>query len=122
MNLPLPSSAPADDNGKFTHVTSRYTYQKKNWYHIAGVYDGQKMILYVNGEEQGTSTEQSGDINYPDDAEFVIGAYKDSNEFNSTRGNIQEVRLWNYARSPTQIRAFQEKPLEGNETGQRYSL
>ena len=34
---------------KLTYLTSQTKYERGKWYHVAGVYDGKQMRLYVNG-------------------------------------------------------------------------
>ena len=43
------------------------------WYHVAGVYDGSKCDIYVNGEIEGT-LEQSGNLVINPDFNTIIGA------------------------------------------------
>jgi predicted phosphodiesterase len=66
-------------------------------YHVAAVYDGQTMQLYVNGELDGESKSQSGDILYPEAAPVVVAAYRDQNEFFPLKGCVREVSLYDLA-------------------------
>jgi outer membrane protein assembly factor BamB/SAM-dependent methyltransferase len=70
---------------------------------VAATYDGAEMRLYVNGKPAGTSSEQSGAINYPEAASFEIGAYHDEDEFFKCTGSIMEVRLYGRALSETEV-------------------
>ena len=106
-----------DSNGDLTFLQSNDTYQPGQWYHVAGVYDGQEMRLYVDGQLQASSNVQSGDIYYPSATEFVIGAYKDSDEFYPLSGQMDEVRLWNRVRTAEEINRDQRSRLQGNEYG-----
>jgi len=75
------------------------------WYHIAGTYDGQEMILYVDGEPVGT-TQTSGKINVTPDpvcvGNLVNAAGGGQNEYWS--GVIDEVRIWNRALSEEEVK------------------
>ncbi|VEN73242.1 hypothetical protein EPICR_140003 [Candidatus Desulfarcum epimagneticum] len=73
-------------------------YLDGEWRHVAGVYDGETMRLYVDAE-LAAEAKNSGAVLYPDGGEFVIGAFKDSSEFYPFNGNIAEVRLWSGAKS-----------------------
>ena len=64
-----------DGDGKLTYMYTNDTFTAGDWYHVAGTYDGSHIHLYVNGKHQGSSNGQSGDINYPDNTDFIIGAY-----------------------------------------------
>ena len=78
--------------------------QLLTWTHVAGTYDGQYARLYVNGVQVDISQQASGpirDTNGPlrlgkgDDA-GAVGA-------ESWNGEIDEVRLWPFARSAGEI-------------------
>ncbi|MCA9068698.1 MAG: PQQ-binding-like beta-propeller repeat protein, partial [Planctomycetaceae bacterium] len=89
--------------GRMTYLNSRRRFTPGYWYHIVGTYDGREQKIFVDGELVGQSTEQQGDINYPDRGEYVIGAYKDDNELYATEGEIEQVSVWNRVLSPDEI-------------------
>ena len=72
------------------------------WIHMAGVYNGKKMHLYVDGERIG-SQEQSGKIQV-DDNPVTIGGEENGAESlvvdGEFDGRIDEVRLYNRALGP----------------------
>jgi hypothetical protein len=71
-------------------------FKTNQWYHIAIVVDGSKTIAYVNGKKV-TEYNTSGSL-----GSFFIGR-----SYNSNRGIIarfSEIRLWNIARTVTQIK------------------
>ncbi|MEO1614320.1 MAG: LamG-like jellyroll fold domain-containing protein [Planctomycetota bacterium] len=86
-----------DGPGKLTYLEGKTKYELGKTYHVVGVYDGTTMRLYVNGKLDAESTSQSGEIDYPKSAPFVIGAYRDDNEFHGHRGRIREAVLYNVA-------------------------
>ena len=86
------------------------------WHHVAGTYDGTTQKVLIDGIEVATSTVQSGDINYPHPnylarvdqihgGWFTLGAYNDANEYYPINGQLDDVRLWNVARSSSDILA-----------------
>ena len=92
------STAGADDgDGKMTYLKAKTKYRLGKFYHLAAVYDGKTMELYVNGKKESQSKEQSGDLLYPDSAPYVLGAYRDANEFYPHRGRIREVQVFGQA-------------------------
>lgn len=103
-------------NGSLTYLETTNSFNTDEWYHIAGTYDGDTMKVYVNGILENTSTAQSGAIDYLD-SWLAIGTYRDDNENNKLQGNIDEVRIWNVARSEAQIRNMMCQKLTGTETG-----
>jgi hypothetical protein len=84
------------------------------WHHVAGMYSGSGLDLYIDGELAGT-TVATGNIT-TNDAEVWIGANQiiNSRQFN---GFIDEVRIWNTARTTQQIRESMNLTLLGNESG-----
>ncbi len=109
----LASQGASSGNGKITYLIGQAKYEPGKWYHVAGVYDGKQMRLYVNGQLDGTNNEQSGPVLYAKAAPFVIGRYRDENEDFPLQGAIKEVMLCSHAIEPELIAAHFEadKPL-----------
>jgi hypothetical protein len=92
------SSTGADDgDGSMTYLEGQTRIVPGKFYHVVGVYDGETMQLYVNGKLDGSSKAQSGDILYPEQTPWVIGAYRDDNEFNPMQGRIREIAIYDLA-------------------------
>src|SRR5262245_23492996 len=70
------------------------------WTHVAVVFNGTQRLHYVNGELAGTFAETGPLTTFGDD--MRIGS--DTQWQFTPAGAIDEVRLWNVARSQTQIR------------------
>jgi predicted phosphodiesterase len=94
------STVGADDgDGKLTYLQGATPWVEGRYHHVAATYDGETMRLYVDGELDATSREQSGDILYPPAAPVVIGGYLDRNESFFHHGRIRSVRLYDQAAS-----------------------
>ena len=81
--------------GSLLNAQAPEPYKTGQWYHLLGVFDGKKMQLYVDGTLVAT-TPAVGKIALPDPAmntPFVIGAYKDKDEFYPHHGAISSVRI-----------------------------
>ena len=84
------------------------------WYHVAGVYDGSTIKIYVNGNLQNTKSADSTlnfssfDLNIGESGGFSGRIFD---------GKIDEVRIWNIARNETELYSYMDSSLEGNETG-----
>lgn len=99
--------------GRLTYLTGTSTFQKGQWYHVVGTYDGEVMKLYVNGKLEGTSTAQRGDIAYPPKAFLTLGAYRDDDEFYRMQGKIHEVAIYGRALEPKEIESsFSAKGMQ----------
>jgi len=64
------------------------------WYHVIGIYDGEALKLYVNGNLENTNTAPSGNID-TGGAIFAIGTW--SSLIDYFHGTIDEVRIYNHA-------------------------
>ena len=83
------------------------------WNHVAGVYDGAEMRLYINGELD-SSQNVSGAISTSSGSLF-IGA--DPTESRYLAGRLHDVQLWSVARTGAQIAAAMTTPPTGAEAG-----
>lgn len=84
------------------------------WYHVAATYDGKTMKMYINGELDSEKP-ASYCIN-PTDEPLLIGK-KSLNSPDMFKGNIDEVRIWEVARTADQIDKYQRLLLSENEKG-----
>jgi hypothetical protein len=73
------------------------------WHHVAGVYNGEKMILYVDGKEDA-SQPASGPIANNDEPVYIGENVEMTGRF--WNGLIDDVRVYNYALSNGQITAL----------------
>jgi hypothetical protein len=88
------------------------------WYHVAGVYDGSYLKIYVNGVMEA-QTSMTGTINsflstYA--LNFGQWAYN-GDSYRHFNGDIDEVTIWNVALTQTQIRTYMCQSLQGTESG-----
>ena len=82
--------------------------------HVAATYDGANTRLYINGVLEGTTAYTAGIVN---SANSLYIASDPSTSARLFKGAIDEVRLWNVARSDADIKANMTKKLVGNEAG-----
>ncbi len=86
------------------------------WYHIACTFDGRYLKIYINGKLDNTYDYGSTYLMNDSGDNFKIG-YCGNLGVNYFSGKIDEVRVWNNARSEIQIRENMLKTLAGNESG-----
>lgn len=102
-----------NSSGKFCHyiwdgsphtVTSTTTAEAYIWYHITIVaINNGHMRLYINGLEEGTAVTigtMAGDMD-----QYRIGASCTNNTIGYFNGTLDEVRLFNHARTRTMVQA-----------------
>jgi Concanavalin A-like lectin/glucanases superfamily/IPT/TIG domain len=78
------------------------------WVHVAGTYDGSTMRMFWNGV-QVSSMAATGAIS-SDTGVLQLGQGGSSSE--TWRGNIDEIRLWSYARTGAQILSTMNKRID----------
>lgn len=61
------------------------------WQHIAGVWDGSKLKIYVNGVLKGTTLAVTGTSFVSTPNQVIMGGHNNGELF---RGSIDEVRIW----------------------------
>ena len=83
------------------------------WVHYAATYDGRRMRVFVNGEVVAEEPVDGGRINSTANPVW-IGA---SGYHDHTAALIDDVQIWNVARTPEQIRASMRDGLRGDEPG-----
>lgn len=86
------------------------------WHHVAFVYNGSTMKIYVDGTEDA-SVSWSNNPAYAGTTYFLIGALNNSGSVSSYwNGNIDELRVWNDERTSGEILANYLIELVGNES------
>lgn len=98
-------------SGSITQVYSAGILTADKWAHVAGTWDGSTMRLYVNGKEIGSHS-VSGTLS----TDGSISISRNSDE-QMRSGYVDEIRLWNIARTGDQIRSNMYKELSGSESG-----
>lgn len=83
-------------------ITGQTMFEKDKWYHVAVVYDGSEIRLYVNGQPDGVIEASRGNIDLTDSYSggFHIGYSAGGRKLN---GIISEVRVWKKALSANEI-------------------
>ena len=84
------------------------------WTHIAGVYDGQTMTVYINGLPE-SSMPMTSDMR-TSDLGLYIGKASWTN-YNNYNGQMDEIRIWNVARTPAQIQTWMNLSLPEDAPG-----
>jgi hypothetical protein len=84
------------------------------WFHVAGSYDGAKTHAFVNGVEIGAGFALSGPLATPANGPLYVAASFFGVYYT---GSIDEVRVWNVARTQAEIARDMNARLVGNEPG-----
>jgi phosphatidylserine/phosphatidylglycerophosphate/cardiolipin synthase-like enzyme len=112
----------ATDNGFgfFEIDTSPTNICNNQWHFLTGVRNANVLTIYLDGNpvvgsNRGNATPP---LNVNNNLPLYIGAVaQQQEEFNQFTGQLDEVRLWNYALSQDQIKSMMNTQLTGNESG-----
>jgi len=104
-------------NGTTTTLAATVGSLSENtWYHVAATYDGTTMKLFLDGTEVGNMS-KTGPLTTNTAADAWIGGNPPTTTGHPWDGAIDEVRIWNTARTQAQLLANSNTELTGNETG-----
>jgi hypothetical protein len=109
----------ADQTTGFDSVQSTAAVSTGSWEHWAVVFDRNQGVVqfYRNGALNST-TPVAFPIGAVDQTDpILIGADKASGGSRFFQGNLDDIRVWNLARTSQQIQDNFKKELQGNETG-----
>jgi hypothetical protein len=99
----------------FNTLTSTAGIPADRWTHVAVVYDGNQISLYLNGELDA-STSAGGSID-GNSLPLMVGTKTSAANEKFFSGEIDELRLWSTTRSLLQLRENRFSQLAGSETG-----
>ena len=100
-------------NDYFSVVTAPNSISTETWYHLALVYDGTNLIVYINGIEAG-STSASGQITNVS-VPLKVGRLVFQTTNFDLDGQADEVGLWSVALTAEQIQNYMYADLTGEE-------
>lgn len=107
--------------GHWKRAESPNSLEVGQWYHLTGTFDGDDVKFYVNGSLEATVP--YGNKNVRDsNTDLLIGKYAGSlkgmpGEKASDAFVVDEVRIWNVARTDAEIYNNKNIRLQGNEPG-----
>jgi hypothetical protein len=87
------------------------------WHHLAGTWDGSEMKVYIDGTLDGTYDVSTLGPVYDPESFMHFGARLLGNQYAFHFGYIDEARIWNYARTESEIRETLYKEITGTEPG-----
>jgi len=114
-----------------TGVTKQYegsvTVDDNAWHHLAFTFTSDTLKIYTDGVEDASVNKISDNTCntlYSTDVSLTIGSTGLSATANEFLGFIDEVRIWNHARTEAEIKRHMNTRLTGWETGlvARYSM
>ena len=98
-----------NESGNIAILSSGTTIQFDIWYHVAAVYDGSSMKLYLNGDLSNSMTTTIAPLGITTDPVIIGNVGTDISSFNHNRpfkGLIDEVEIFSRALSQEEIQAI----------------
>lgn len=100
-----------------TVVSSTATVPQDTRAHIAMSFDGTWLSIFVNGQLDVEDLASGGSVDYGPEDVLIGAANLGSGYLRLFRGVVDDVRIWNYARSAAEISSQMACSLEGSEPG-----
>lgn len=100
--------------GSYTQVAGTTTILPDTWYHLAGSYDGSFIYIYVNGVLENQVAVTTPIPNVTNDVRIGGGLDNNTEYF---YGDITGVRIWNVARTESEISDNMDQCIAGNTAG-----
>lgn len=91
-----------NDSESSVNTSSSVSVNYGEWVHLAGVYDGTAVRIYVNGVERGNAAQTGNLLSYAQP--LYVGAHGQPAEF--AKGVIDEVRIYPRALTAAQVQAL----------------
>ena len=92
--------------GRITYLNSSSPFVLKAWYQVVASYDGiGTQRLYIDGRLSAQSEVQRGAILQPDPLFYVIGAYRDDNNYHPFSGRLANISVWHRTLTSEEIGA-----------------
>ena len=102
-------------NGSWkTVATVNDVFDDTNWHHIALVREGTVVTIYVDGAPQTTTGSIHATLSTSVNDTFYVGSRVNGEHWN---GGIDEVRIWDHARTGAEILLDMNQELTGSESG-----
>jgi hypothetical protein len=101
----------AQNRHRLTESKSR-PFQLENWHHLALSYDGANLSFYIDGKLQ--NSKQVDHVRKPQAGKIQLGKTNDDGT-PLAYGNFDQVRLWNSALTPRQLRSHYTHPEQTTE-------
>lgn len=98
-------------NGAAATLTSSVAIPENEWHQVAVIYNSGEATLYIDGVPDTSSTSLPAPV--ATSQKFIIAAADgyDPNTTDYFAGNIDEVRIWNKALSPVQLRYIMNQEI-----------
>jgi uncharacterized repeat protein (TIGR01451 family) len=101
-------------------VTIPNVLHREAWNHIATTYDGNSLQVFVNGVNVSTTSAASNSVTTPELFPISHAYFKSTNSSSDSQrgaGAIDEVRVWNVARTQEEIQEAMLSQLDSEEAG-----
>ncbi len=99
--------------GESNDLSGNITIPANTWTHVAAIFDGTTLSLYVNGVLDISSPMTFGTTG----TSYCIGKSAAPGFMEYFYGSIDEVRVWDYARTPCDVTAYMVAEMPANTSG-----
>ncbi len=113
------SVAIENDGSNFEYKAGGGVISPKRWHHIAMTYDGatDTVRIFIDGIEHGTGELVTNGGMPNTNANILVGGKHPNTPDKKFSGQMDEVRIWEHAKSASELRDNMNQTLLGTETG-----
>lgn len=86
------------------------------WYHLAVTFDGTKTAIIIDGTEVASQTAAATSL-IANNEPLFIGASPNTSSSWPFEGSMEEIRMWNVAKTASELNAAKDAELKGDESG-----
>lgn len=104
------------NNSTLKAISTTMTVNDNAWHHYAFVKSGATLYLYVDGVLDVTTADYTSGTT-SNNSPLFLGRRGGGDDRQFFKGELDEVRIWNVARTQAEIAANKNCPLSGNESG-----
>ena len=95
-----------ENSDKLSTIISNEPFDRGSWYLVTAVYDNGNAKLYINGRLNSFLNSVKGELLYPKSGYYVIGAWRDEDEYLPMKGAIHKVEVHSKELSDESIMAL----------------
>jgi PKD repeat protein len=102
----------------YTAITSTTGFNDGRWHHVAAIRNSGQLFLYIDGQQAATPVTINGNPNINNSVTTTLGQFLNvTNPWNRFNGSIDEVRIWNVARTTSEFIPNSFNPISASSTG-----
>jgi PKD repeat protein len=102
----------------YTAITSTVSINDGRWHYVAAIRNSGQLFVYIDGQQAATPVTINGNPNISNTVATTLGQFLNgTTPWNRFNGALDEVRIWNVARTPSEFIPNSFNPISTSSTG-----